>query len=39
MKNANELDKERVKQLSDLDSWEKLKEEFLNFKHTVNVQL
>ena len=39
MKNANELDKERVRQLSDLDSWEKLKEEFLNFKHTVNVQL
>ena len=39
MKNANELDKERVNQLSSLDSWEKLKEEFLNFKHTVNVQL
>jgi hypothetical protein len=39
MKNANELDKEKVKQLTDLDSWEKLKEEFLNFKHTVNVQL
>jgi len=39
MKNANELDKERVRQLSDLDSWEKLKEEFLNFKHVVNVQL
>ena len=39
MKNANELDKERVRQLSDLDTWEKLKEEFLNFKHTVNVQL
>ena len=39
MKNANELDKERVRQLSELDSWEKLKEEFLNFKHTVNVQL
>ena len=39
MRNANELDKERVKQLADLDSWEKLKEEFLNFKHTVNVQL
>ena len=39
MKNANELDKERIKQLSDLDTWEKLKEEFLNFKHTVNVQL
>ena len=39
MKNANELDKERVKQLSDLDTWEKLKEEFLNFKHVVNVQL
>jgi len=39
MKNANELDKERINQLSSLDSWEKLKEEFLNFKHTVNVQL
>ena len=39
MRNANELDKERVKQLTDLDSWEKLKEEFLNFKHSVNVQL
>ena len=39
MKNANELDKEKVKQLTDLDSWEKLKEEFLNFKHVVNVQL
>ena len=39
MRNANELDKERVKQMSDLDSWEKLKEEFLSFKHTVNVQL
>ena len=39
MKNANELDKERVNQLSSLGSWEKLKEEFLNFKHTVNVQL
>ena len=39
MKNANELDKERIKQLSDLDTWEKLKEEFLNFKHVVNVQL
>ena len=39
MKNANELDKERINQLESLDSWEKLKEEFLNFKHTVNVQL
>ena len=39
MRNANELDKERVKQLASLDSWEKLKEEFLSFKHTVNVQL
>jgi hypothetical protein len=39
MRNANELDKEKVKQLASLDSWEKLKEEFLNFKHTVNVQL
>jgi len=39
MKNANELDKERINQLSSLDTWEKLKEEFLNFKHTVNVQL
>ena len=39
MRNANELDKERVSQLSSLDSWEKLKEEFLSFKHTVNVQL
>ena len=39
MKNANELDKERINQLSTLDTWEKLKEEFLNFKHTVNVQL
>ena len=39
MRNANELDKERVKQLASLDTWEKLKEEFLSFKHTVNVQL
>jgi len=39
MKNANELDKERINQLESLDTWEKLKEEFLNFKHTVNVQL
>ena len=39
MRNANELDKEKVKQLASLDSWEKLKEEFLSFKHTVNVQL
>ena len=39
MKNANEIDKERINQLSSLDTWEKLKEEFLNFKHTVNVQL
>ena len=39
MRNANELDKEKVKQLASLDSWEKLKEEFLNFKHSVNVQL
>ena len=39
MKNANLLDKERINQLSSLDTWEKLKEEFLNFKHTVNVQL
>ena len=39
MRNANELDKERVSQLSSLDSWEKLKEEFLSFKHRVNVQL
>ena len=39
MKNANELDKERINQLSSLDSWEKLKEEFLTFKHRVNVQL
>jgi len=39
LRNANELDKERINQLSSLDSWEKLKEEFLNFKHTVNVQL
>jgi len=39
MRNATELDKEKVSQLSSLDTWEKLKEEFLSFKHTVNVQL
>ena len=39
MKTANELDKERINQLSSLDTWEKLKEEFLSFKHRVNVQL
>ena len=39
MKNATELDKDRIRKLEELDTLEKLKKEFLSFSDTVSKQM
>jgi hypothetical protein len=39
MKNATELDKDRIKKLESIDSLDKLKREFLSFRDTVSKQM
>ncbi len=39
MKNATELDKDRVRKLESIDSLDKLKREFLSFRDTVSKQM
>ena len=39
MKNATELDKDRIRKLESIDSLDKLKREFLSFRDTVSKQM
>ena len=39
MKNATELDKDRIRKLESIDSLDKLKKEFLSFRDTVSKQM